>query len=66
MVGGFGAHPGHDPHILNTISAVQIMAIVDALDEIDGDKIARCEFPPLTSGIFSWYLKTHRIMKEQT
>lgn len=50
-VGGFGAHPGHDPHILNTISAVQIIAIVDALDEIDGDKIARCEFPPLASSM---------------
>ena len=25
------------------------MATMDALDEIDGDKIARCEFPPLTA-----------------
>jgi len=39
--GGFGAHPGHDPHILNTVSAVQILAIEDALDEVDIDKIAR-------------------------
>lgn len=33
--GGFGAAPGHDAHMLSTVSAVQILAMVDALDELD-------------------------------
>jgi len=32
--GGFGAAPGHDSHMLYTVSAVQILVIVDALDEL--------------------------------
>ncbi|WEW60044.1 Rab geranylgeranyltransferase [Emydomyces testavorans] len=40
--GGFGAAPGHDPHILYTVSAVQILVTIDAVDELDkrgrGDK----------------------------
>ena len=40
--GGFGAHPGHDPHILTTLSAVQILAIEDALDQIDRIQVAKC------------------------
>jgi len=42
-LGGFGAHPGHDAHILTTVSAVQILAIEGALDQVDKDKIASCE-----------------------
>ncbi|TGZ83128.1 terpenoid cyclases/Protein prenyltransferase [Ascodesmis nigricans] len=37
--GGFGAHPGHDPHLLYTVSAIQILAIEDALDAIDQDAV---------------------------
>ncbi|CAK7205953.1 Rab geranylgeranyltransferase [Sporothrix eucalyptigena] len=33
--GGFAAAPGHDAHMLYTVSAVQILAMVDALDELD-------------------------------
>lgn len=33
--GGFGAAPGHDAHMLYTVSAVQILAMVDAFDELD-------------------------------
>ena len=33
--GGFGAAPGHDAHMLYTVSAVQILAMVNALDELD-------------------------------
>jgi geranylgeranyl transferase type-2 subunit beta len=33
--GGFGAAPGHDAHMLSTVSAVQILATVDAFDELD-------------------------------
>ncbi|KAL9012723.1 MAG: hypothetical protein Q9173_002534 [Seirophora scorigena] len=33
--GGFGAAPGHDAHMLYTVSAVQILVTVGALDELD-------------------------------
>ncbi|KAI9683339.1 MAG: hypothetical protein M1829_005409 [Trizodia sp. TS-e1964] len=33
--GGFGAAPGHDAHMLYTVSAVQILATVDALDVLE-------------------------------
>ncbi|MCJ1233702.1 hypothetical protein MMC14_001660 [Varicellaria rhodocarpa] len=33
--GGFGAAPGHDAHILYTVSAVQILVTIDAVDELD-------------------------------
>ncbi|KAI5804184.1 type II protein geranylgeranyltransferase beta subunit [Peziza echinospora] len=39
--GGFGPHPGHDPHVLTTTSAIQILATEDALDEIDTDQVAK-------------------------
>ena len=47
-VGGFGAAPGHDAHMLYTVSAVQILGTVDALHEIDRrgkagkEKIGKC------------------------
>ncbi|KAI1003713.1 Geranylgeranyl transferase type-2 subunit beta 1 [Podosphaera aphanis] len=33
--GGFGAAPGHDAHLLYTCSAIQILATLDALHEIE-------------------------------
>lgn len=33
--GGFGAAPGHDAHMLSTVSAVQILATVNAFDELE-------------------------------
>ncbi|XP_037516896.1 geranylgeranyl transferase type-2 subunit beta [Rhipicephalus sanguineus] len=36
--GGFGASIHHDPHLLYTLSAVQILATFDALNTIDIDK----------------------------
>jgi geranylgeranyl transferase type-2 subunit beta len=36
--GGFGAAPGHDSHMLYTVSAVQILVTVDAVDELDRKK----------------------------
>ena len=50
--GGFGAAPGHDAHMLYTVSAVQILATVDAFDELEirgkGGKfrVGECK-PPL-------------------
>lgn len=33
--GGFGAAPSHDPHMLYTVSAVQILATLDAWNELE-------------------------------
>lgn len=33
--GGFGAAPGHDAHMLSTVSAVQILVMVDALGDLE-------------------------------
>eukprot|EP01134_Creolimax_fragrantissima_P008510 CFRG8510T1 len=39
--GGFGAAEGHDPHMLFTLSAVQILVIIDRLDLVDKELVAR-------------------------
>ncbi|TDL16803.1 terpenoid cyclases/Protein prenyltransferase [Rickenella mellea] len=39
--GGFGAHPEHDAHILPTLSAIQILAIQNALDRLDVDRVTK-------------------------
>ncbi|KAI9700603.1 MAG: hypothetical protein M1820_006757 [Bogoriella megaspora] len=36
--GGFGAAPGHDSHMLYTVSAVQILAMLDAIGEF-GERV---------------------------
>lgn len=36
--GGFGASVGHDPHILYTLSAIQILTMYDEIDIIDVEK----------------------------
>lgn len=33
--GGFGAAPNHDAHMLYTTSAIQILVMIDAVDELD-------------------------------
>lgn len=46
--GGFGAAPGHDAHMLYTVSAVQILATIDAMEELDArgqggkKRVAKC------------------------
>lgn len=52
--GGFGAAPGHDSHMLYTLSALQILATIDALDSLEASKhggkeqVANCTLlPPL-------------------
>lgn len=48
--GGFGAAPGHDAHMLYTVSAVQILGTVDAVEELDRrgktgkETVGRCGF----------------------
>lgn len=49
--GGFGAAPGHDAHMLYTVSAVQILATLDGFEELEQripggrEKIGRCTRP---------------------
>nr|KYP67779.1 Geranylgeranyl transferase type-2 subunit beta [Cajanus cajan] len=46
--GGFGGNVGHDPHILYTLSAVQVLALFDKLDVIDVDKVTNYPFRVLS------------------
>ncbi|KIY50840.1 terpenoid cyclases/Protein prenyltransferase [Fistulina hepatica ATCC 64428] len=39
--GGFGAHPGHDAHLLATLSAIQILVTLDALERINVDRVVQ-------------------------
>lgn len=39
--GGIGASIEHDPHLLYTLSAIQILCIYDALDVIDVEKVVK-------------------------
>ena len=54
-VGGFGPAPGHDAHMLSTVSAVQIIATLDGWEKLEqkipGAKgmIGKCTWPP------SWF-----------
>lgn len=47
--GGFGAAPGHDAHMLYTVSGVQIMATLDGFDHLEQNvpggkkKIGECK-----------------------
>ena len=48
--GGFGAAPGHDAHMLSTVSAVQILVMLDAVDELEARgrgaaQVGRCTCP---------------------
>ncbi|KAH9792968.1 Geranylgeranyl transferase type-2 subunit beta 1 [Citrus sinensis] len=36
--GGFAGNIGHDPHVLYTLSAVQVLALFDKVDILDADK----------------------------
>jgi geranylgeranyl transferase type-2 subunit beta len=40
--GGFAGNVGHDPHILYTLSAVQVLALFNKLDVVDVDKVTTC------------------------
>jgi hypothetical protein len=44
--GAFGAHPGHDAHILSTLSAIQILATHDALSRLDTPRVIDCPSAP--------------------
>lgn len=55
--GGFGGNIGHDPHLLYTLSAVQILALFDRISVLDIDKVSNCILlhlvsPPRPSALF--------------
>ncbi|KAG0142891.1 hypothetical protein CROQUDRAFT_724847 [Cronartium quercuum f. sp. fusiforme G11] len=37
--GGFGPHPGHDPHLHSTLSAIQILVMQDSLEILNREKV---------------------------
>jgi len=39
QLGGFGGNIDHDPHLLYTLSAIQILALFDSIDAINKDKV---------------------------
>lgn len=41
--GGFGGSPRQDPHILYTLSAVQILAIYNRLELVDAEATLQCK-----------------------
>jgi geranylgeranyl transferase type-2 subunit beta len=41
--GTFGAHPGHDGHLLGTLSGIQILVMQDALNRADVESILKCK-----------------------
>ncbi|KAH1236772.1 Geranylgeranyl transferase type-2 subunit beta 2 [Glycine max] len=51
--GGFGGNVGHDPHILYTLSAVQVLALFDKLNVIDVDKVTNIVSLQNEDGSFS-------------
>lgn len=58
--GGFGGSERHDPHLLYTLSAIQILALCKALDRINKEHVVRCEPPELycTPGVTGFYSLT--------
>lgn len=59
--GGFGAAPGHDAHMLSTLSAVQILAMVDAFDELETRGkgrvlVGKCELQAFVALVFPCFI----------
>lgn len=64
--GGFGAAPGHDAHMLYTVSAVQILAMVDAFDELETRgkgkaKVGECTSPTHVSPVLTALAHTNEL-----
>ncbi|CAE6482224.1 unnamed protein product [Rhizoctonia solani] len=39
--GGFGTFPGHDAHVLSTLSAIQILVMQNAADKLDKERVTK-------------------------
>lgn len=55
--GGFGGNEGHDPHMLYTLSAVQILAIFGELDRLDVQRTAAYVAGLQQPGACDWWKK---------
>jgi geranylgeranyl transferase type-2 subunit beta len=65
--GGFGAAPGHDAHMLYTVSGVQILATLDAFGELeDRVKDGRLKIGKCASGSVEPHHDAHRWQLSQT
>ena len=42
--GGFGGSERHASHMLYTYSAIQVLAVYDALDQLNASAVATCEY----------------------
>lgn len=42
FTGGFGGNVGHDPHLLYTLSTIQVLALFDKIDVLDIEKVSNC------------------------
>lgn len=47
--GGFGGSERNDPHLLYTLSALQVLALYDKLDLINADQVVSCESNAISS-----------------
>lgn len=45
--GGFGGSERNDPHLLYTLSALQVLALYDKLDRVNADQVVSCESSPV-------------------
>lgn len=55
----FGGNEGHDPHILYTLSALQILALLGELHRVDKEKVSRfaaVELPTERGCLARWLL----------
>lgn len=52
--GGFGGSERNDPHMLYTLSAVQILALYDKLDLLDADRVVACGWRERGVGGCGW------------
>lgn len=43
ITGAFGTFPGHDAHILSTLSAIQILVMQKAVDKLDKERTTKCK-----------------------
>ncbi|KAF5934363.1 hypothetical protein HYC85_030534 [Camellia sinensis] len=59
--GGFGGNIGHDPHLLYTLSAIQVLALFDKTNILDIDKVSNCILQHVFSYTATVTLWIHRI-----
>ena len=51
--GGFGGSERNDPHLLYTLSALQVLALYNKLDVVNADQVVSCEWKALSFHLWS-------------